>query len=159
MDEPKSKSQLKRDAELLQKVGMKLVELSQDKLDKLPLPDTLKQAIITAKSIRSHGATRRQAQLIGKLMRAADSDEIVAAYEQMMAEESALTAEFHQLEIWRERLINNDRAALTEFIELYQPDDVQKLRQLIKKAIDDQQNEKNTGANRALFRYLRSLMP
>ena len=47
--------------------------------------------------------------------------------------------------------------ALTEFIDIYHPEDVQQLRQLIKKAVDDQQKEKNTGAAKALFRYLRSI--
>jgi ribosome-associated protein len=35
---------------------------------------------------------------------------------------------------------------------------MQHLRQLIKKAVDDLQKEKNTGAAKALFRYLRSII-
>ncbi|MFW2572589.1 DUF615 domain-containing protein, partial [Legionella sp. 29fVS95] len=42
-----------------------------------------------------------QAQLIGKLMRAADSEAILAAYETIIAEDSAQTAAFHELEQWR----------------------------------------------------------
>ncbi|WP_133131207.1 ribosome biogenesis factor YjgA [Legionella yabuuchiae] len=157
-DEPKSKTQLKNEAESLQKIGVKLVELSQEKLDTLSLPDALKQAIMTAKTIKSHGALRRQAQLIGKLMRAANSDEIIAEYEQLLAEDKAKTAVFHQIELWRDRLIHGGREALTEFVECYHPEDVQGLRQLIKKATDELQKEKNTGASKALFRYLRSVM-
>ncbi|MCP0914798.1 MULTISPECIES: ribosome biogenesis factor YjgA [Legionella] len=155
MDEPKSKSQKKREADALQKVGVKLIEFNLDKLDKLPLTPQLKQAIIAAKSIRSHGASRRQAQLIGKLMRAADHEAILAAYEKLQDEENAQTASFHQAEEWRARLIAGGNQALAEFIDIYHPDDVQQLRQLIKKAVSDQENEKNTGASRALFRYLR----
>lgn len=156
MDESKSKSQLKREAQLLQKLGVTLIGLSHKKLDLLPLPDNLKQAITSAKSLKSHGAMRRQAQLIGKLMRAADSEQIIRAYEDMMANERADTAEFHQLESWRERLISEGRPALTAFIEMYSPEDIQQLRQLIKKAVDERQNEKNTGASKALFRFLRA---
>lgn len=156
MDEPVSKSQKKRDADFLQKMGIKFIELSIAKLDLLSLPDNLYKAIIDAKSIKSHGAKRRQAQLIGKLMRAADYEEIIAVYEQSLEEDSAVTASFHELEQWRDRLINEGKDSLTEFIKLYHPDDVQHLRQLIKKAVDDQQKEKNTGAAKALFRYLRS---
>ena len=64
MDEPKSKSQKKREADALQKIGVKLIALSLEKLDLLPLPDNLRQAIIEAKLLKSHGAIRRQAQLI-----------------------------------------------------------------------------------------------
>ncbi|AUH71411.1 ribosome biogenesis factor YjgA [Legionella sainthelensi] len=156
MDEPVSKSQKKREADFLQKMGVKFIDLSITKLNLLPLPDNLYKAIIDAKSIKSHGAKRRQAQLIGKLMRAADYEEILSVYERMLEEDSAVTASFHEVEHWRERLITEGKEALTEFIEAYHPEDVQHLRQLIKKAVDEQQKDKNLGASKALFRYLRS---
>ncbi len=156
MDEEKSKSQKKRDADALQKIGIKLIDLSISKLDALPLPANLRQAIIAAKSIKSHGAIRRQAQLIGKLMRASDSEAILNAYEAILAEESAQTFAFHEIEQWRDRLILGGKEALTEFVEHYQPAELQQLRQLIKKAIDEQSSGKHTGAAKALFRFLRS---
>ena len=158
MDEPKSKSQKKREADVLQKIGIELIALSIEKLDMLPLPANLKQAIIDAKLLKSHGAVRRQAQLIGKLMRTDNSEEIVAGYEQILAEASAKTNQFHDVENWRHRLINEGNETLTEFIASYQPPDVQYLRQLIKKAIDEKNKEQNIGASKALFRYLRSCM-
>lgn len=156
MDEPVSKSQKKRDADHLQKIGVKLIELSSAKLAQLPLTDQLHKAIMDAKSIKSHGAKRRQAQLIGKFMRSADFEAILAAYNELIDEESSVTANFHEVELWRDKLINEGKDALTEFIDAYQPDDVQQLRQLIKKAVDDQVKERNTGAATALFRYLRA---
>jgi ribosome-associated protein len=156
MDEQVSKSQKKREADFLQKMGIKFIELSMAKLDLLPLPENLYKAIVDAKSIKSHGAKRRQAQLIGKLMRAADAEEILAAYTKLLEEDSAVTASFHEVEHWRERLMSEDKEALTAFIETYNPEDIQHLRQLIKKAVDDQKKEQNTGAAKALFRYLRS---
>lgn len=158
MEEDISKSQKKREAEALKKLGVQFIELSASKLALLPLPDNLFKAINDAKSIKSHGAKRRQAQLIGKLMRAADYDEILAAYEKIIEEDSSVTATFHEVELWRDRLIHEGKDALTELIDLYHPDDVQLLRQLIKKAIDDQLKEKNTGAAKALFRYLRTFI-
>lgn len=158
MDEPKSKSQKKRESEALQKVGVELVSLSKEKLDLLALPDNLRRAIIEAKSIKSHGAMRRQAQLIGKLMRTTDSDNIIASYEKMLAEAEAKTASFHEVEFWRTRLVSEGKDALTAFISDYPSVDVPKLRQLIKKAVDEQKKEQNTGASKALFRYLRSFI-
>ncbi len=156
MEEEVSKSQKKREADVLQKIGVQLIELSPSKLASLPLPDNLFKAISDARTIKSHGAKRRQAQLIGKLMRAADHDAIVAAYEQIIAEDSAVTAGFHELEVWRDKLITGGKDALTEFFDLCHPEEFPQLRQLIKKAVDDKQNDKNTGAAKALFRYLRS---
>lgn len=156
MDEPVSKSQKKREADALQQIGVTLISWSATKLDALPLPDNLRKAIVEAKQLKSHGAKRRQAQLIGKLMRASDYEAIVAAYEQMREEDSAVTANFHEVELWRDKLIEQGKEALTEFIDIYQPEDVQQLRQLIKKAADDKLKEKNSGAAKALFRYLRA---
>ena len=158
MEETKSKSQKKREADALQKVGNQLINLSLAKLDTLPLTPNLRQAIIDAKSIKSHGAIRRQSQLIGKLMRAADSAAILAAYEAITAEDSSQTLVFHELEVWRERLINGGKEALTDFVQEYQPADVQQLRQLIKKAVEEQKSDKHTGAAKALFRFLRSCL-
>jgi ribosome-associated protein len=156
MEDPVSKSQQKREAEALKKMGVAFIDLGMTKLDSLPLPDNLRKAIIDAKAIKSHGAKRRQAQLIGKLMRSADFEAIIAAYEQILDEDSAITADFHEVEQWRDKLIQDGKEALTEFIDIYQPEDVQQLRQLIKKAVSNQLKEKNSGAAKALFRYLRS---
>lgn len=155
MDELKSKSQKKRDAEALKKIGVELVDLSMDRLDLLPLSDGLKRAVIEAKALKSHGAVKRQAQLIGKLMRSAEYDAIIEAYSELLAEDSSQTARFHAVEHWRARLIEEGKEALTEFIQAYPSIDVQQLRQLIKKAVDEQSKEKHTGASKALFRYLR----
>jgi ribosome-associated protein len=86
IEEPKeeqkpSKSQKKREAHKLQEIGVALVALSLAKLDALPLTDELRQAILEAKRLKSHGAIRRQSQLIGKLMLRADSQAIIEAYE------------------------------------------------------------------------------
>lgn len=156
MDEKISKSEQKRQADALQKVGVALIELSLTKLNSLPLPDNLFKAIVDAKSIKNHGAKRRQAQLIGKLMRSADFEAILAAYNELLEENSSTTAQFHELESWRDRLIKGDKSVLTEFINVFQPQDVQLLRQLIKKAQEEVLKDKNTGASKALFRYLRS---
>ncbi len=155
MDEFISKSQKKRDAEALKKIGVELIGLSLDKLAALPLTDDLKHAIIEAKSLKSHGAVKRQAMLIGKFMRAADFEGIIAAYADLQAEDSSQTARFHAVEHWRSRLIDEGKIALTEFIQAYPSIDVQQLRQLIKKAIDEQSKEKHTGASKALFRFIR----
>ena len=158
MDEPISKSQKKRDADALQKLGVELIALPAAKLDTIPLPDGLRQAIDLAKTLKSHGAIRRQAQLIGKLMRSADTEAIALAFRDLIDESSAKTAIFHEMEQWRDRLITNNRDVLTEFIDAYPDTDVQVLRQLIRKAVEEKNGDKATGAAKALFRFLRSCL-
>lgn len=156
MDEPVSKSAKKRQAHALQKLGVELVELSEAKLLSLPLSENLYKAIMDAKTIKSHEAKRRQAQLIGKLMRQSDFDAILDAYQIMLDEGNALTAHFHEIETWRDKLIEGDKESLTEFINLYRPDDIQALQQLIRKAKNERLKEQYAGGTKALFRYLRA---
>ena len=83
MDEPISKSQRKRDAHALQELGVALTSLRHDILKTLPLGEPLYQAILEAQKCKSHGARRRQEQLIGKLMRRDDHEAIRHAYAQL----------------------------------------------------------------------------
>jgi ribosome-associated protein len=100
MDDSVSKSEKKRQAEALQKLGVILIALNLDQLKSLPLPDYLHKTIIDAKAIKSHGAKRRQAQLIGKLMRSTDFEAIMNAYEQTIQEKnSAAKALFSYLRL------------------------------------------------------------
>ncbi len=155
MDDQKSKSERKREADSIQKIGVKLIALSLEKLDTLPLSPRLRQAVVEAKHLKSHGAIRRQAQLIGKLMRGDECDRLLSAYQQLLERDSAITVDFHEVEVWRSRLMKEGSDALTAFIAHYNPDDHVRLRQLIKKAIAEADKEPSTGAKKALFRYIR----
>lgn len=156
MEEFISKSQKKRDALFLRNIGVELINLSLKKLENLPLSPPLLQAIMDAKSIKSHGALRRQCQLIGKLMRNNDTTAILEAYEALQAEEEGQTACFHELEQWRSQLINGGNEALTAYIHSHPEVDIQQLKVLVKKAVIEQANNQATGASKALFRFLRT---
>jgi len=62
----------------LQKLGEALLDLRAGPFAALPLPELLREAIVEAKRLKSHGAKRRQLQYIGKLMRRLDEGEIAA---------------------------------------------------------------------------------
>lgn len=66
---PPSKSQRKRDAHALQVLGAQLVAMSPAHLARLALPEALREAVVAAQGMRSHGARTRQMQYIGRLMR------------------------------------------------------------------------------------------
>jgi hypothetical protein len=71
-----SKSQRKREAHALQALGAQLVALPRAHLARAELPDALRAAVVTAQSLRPHGARRRHLQYIGTLMRQLDAAEL-----------------------------------------------------------------------------------
>ena len=79
MDDLKpSKSARKREYIALQKLGEELITLKVSDLDRLPLDDNLREAVLEARQMKAHGALRRQKQYIGKLMRHVDPEPIQA---------------------------------------------------------------------------------
>ena len=118
MNSKPSKSAKKREYLALQELGERLIDLSPDQLGSIDLGEDLRDAIINAKSMRAHGALRRQKQLIGKLMRTADSTEIRTALEKFNSADRVSKQIFQQAETWRERLIDEGKPALNEFAEM-----------------------------------------
>ena len=76
--EGRGRSARKRASHELTKLGVELVGLRAAQLAALDLPEQLREAVTEARRLTAHGAQRRQAQFIGKLLRKVD-DETVAA--------------------------------------------------------------------------------
>ena len=55
-----SKSQKKRDSELMQKLGGELARLPADQFARIDLPEDIRQAIADYQKMKSFGAMRRQ---------------------------------------------------------------------------------------------------
>lgn len=153
-----SKSKRKRQMTALQDIGKTLVELSQTQLDTIPLESPLAEAITLARSIKDHEGKRRQLQYIGKLMRHIDTQPIQDALNKIQLKDKQGTIKFHQIELWRDRLIAEKDAILQEFVEKFPDADRQHIRQLVRNAQQDFDNNRNTGAKTALFRYLQTLI-
>ncbi len=79
--EYKSRTQKKKEAQALQRLGERLVALPSGKLAAMELPDELLTAIKFARKIKSRGARRRQIQYIGVIMRNIDAQPIQTALE------------------------------------------------------------------------------
>lgn len=153
-----SKSQRKRDMLDLQKLGETLIKLTNDQLKKMELPEILLEAIQHAKTIVANEAKRRQLQYIGRIMRNIDVEPIRATLKRMQMTHEKSTVQFHQTEQWRTDLIAQGDDKLNQFIYEYPNVDRQQLRQLVRKAQQDNKNNKNTGAEKALFKYLRGIV-
>lgn len=152
---PISKSQRKRDMLALQKLGQTLTELKPAQLAKIPLEEDLLHAITEMQRIHQREGRRRQLQYIGKLMRSADHDAIEQALDALNKEGLQQVQQQHLVEQWRDRLLSDDKNALAEFVDAYEPDDVQPLAQLIRQARREQEQNKPPAAARKLFRLLR----
>jgi ribosome-associated protein len=153
-----TKSALKRQMADLQKMGEILVKLPEAQLKKIPLENPLLDAVLAARSLKSHEAIRRQLQYIGKIMRHIDVEPVQKALDIVQDKSQQSKAQFHQIERWRDRLIAEGDVALEKFLEQYPNADRQHIRQLIRKAQNDAAKQKNTGGETALFRYLRELV-
>ncbi|MDH5711011.1 MAG: DUF615 domain-containing protein [Gammaproteobacteria bacterium] len=152
-----SKSQIKRDCDAMQKMGEELIGLKQAELDSMDLPEDLDEAVRTAQKIKSRTGLKRQRQYIGKIMRQLDSDSIKKQLEKIQHRHDTNTAEFRKLERWRDRLLDDDKAALDEIIEAHPDVDRQHINQLARQARREQQTEKPPVSARKLFKYLREL--
>lgn len=153
-----SRSQLKRDAEALQKMGAELVKLNKQQLDGIEMPDELRRSINEAQRLTSHGGLRRQMQYIGKVMRHIDVEPIRLGLEKIRNKSLYEKAHLHKLEQWRDRLLAEGDAALGALLEQYPAADSQHLRQLIRQANHERKANKPPRAARELFRSLRELL-
>jgi ribosome-associated protein len=152
-----SKSRRKRDMLELQTLGEELLTFSDATLREMELPESLFEALQTARQIKAHGGRRRQLQYIGKLMRTLDTAPIRAAIASRQQQETTHTRAFHRLEGLREALIDDADAALAVVIGDYPAADRQHLRRLARQARTERENHQPPRAARALFRYLRDL--
>lgn len=150
-----SKSQLKRESHAMSDLGRTLVELPQHKLNKIPLEEDLKEAIALARRIKERGGHKRQLQYVGKLLRITDAEPILAALHQLEIEHAQENARLHRLEQWRDRLLKEGDSALGELLA-QQPDaDRQQLRQLLRNAQKEREQNKPPKSARELFKFLR----
>jgi ribosome-associated protein len=157
LDEGPSKSLLKRQSTELQQLGESLIELTDAELDGLQLPEKLRDAIDIAKRITAHGGLYRQKQFIGKLMRKIDVEPIRAALEAKRQAQRTEVMRFRRVELWRDRLMSDEPAALDALLDEQPAADRTQLERLVARARHEQQRKQAPTAARELFAALRQL--
>ena len=110
-----SKSALKREQLERQALGEQLIALSDAELSTFVLDERLADAVRAARTIKSHGALRRQKQLIGKLMRDVDPEPIRAQLQALRSDELREKRIFANAERWRDRIIREGADGLAAF--------------------------------------------
>ncbi|MBN6711515.1 hypothetical protein B0186_07395 [Canicola haemoglobinophilus] len=152
-----SKSEIKRDAEALKKLGEKLVDLTKTNLEKMPLDESLRDAVELAQRLQKE-ARRRQIQYIGKLLRAIDPEPIQEALDKLENKHQQQQAMLHKLELLRDELVEKGDNTLTELLIDYPQADRQYLRNLIRSAQKEREQNKPPKAYREIFQYLKELV-
>lgn len=153
--EPPSKSERKRRSDDLQSLGEALIDLPDTELNALPLPDTLREAVLLARRITAHGGLYRQKQYIGKLMRKIDAEPIRAALAAKRERERIEALRFRRIEQWRDRLLQEGASAIERLATEVSDIDVAAVTTLVARASAEQPTNDSTNASRALFRLLR----
>ncbi|MBI5431078.1 MAG: DUF615 domain-containing protein [Nitrosomonadales bacterium] len=155
---PPSKTKIKKQMHELRDLGKELTELGKDQLAQLDIPESLRDAIREMKNINKFGAQRRQLQYIGKLMRDVDPAPILARLDVWKGRSQQHIAYTHQLERWRDRLMEND-SALTELLAAHPEADAQRLRTLVRNAQKEMEAGKPPKNYREIYQVLREIIP
>ena len=168
-EEPeKSRTQLKKETHALYELADQLVRLTPNELKKISLETRLLEEITKAQGIKKFGGLKRQIQFISKLLRHVETTEIENALTRVNLTNQEDAQKLHHLENLRDELITSGDNAITQVLTSYPNADRQHLRQLIrqaKKERDQQELSNNQGktnssqknTSRKLFRYLREL--
>jgi ribosome-associated protein len=150
-----SKSQRKREAHELLDLAKKMISMPESRLKRMPLDDDLRQEVVFARSIRAHGARKRQLMTVAKMLRNRDPEELIDAVNGVDQKNRQVNARFHHVEAWRDRLIEGSDKELTELLEQSPDANIQTLRQLIRNAKKEAKLGKPPTAARKLFTLLR----
>jgi ribosome-associated protein len=158
-DDRPSKSERKRAAHEAQALGEELVKLKELDLESFELPESLYDAIVEARRLKSRAALVRQRQLIGKLMRGVDLEPIRAALASRGEEAARETQRFKRVEHWRDRLIAEGAPALDELMTLRPGMDRDEWAARVAAAVAERQRlGTGAAASRELFRQLRAIL-
>jgi ribosome-associated protein len=150
-----SRSARVRDAEALQRLGERLLDLSPSQLESMPLPTPLRAAVERARRLRKGGGLRRERQLIGRLMRETDPEPIRRALAELDAGHRREVELFRTVERLRDRLLEGDSEALAEARRRLAPERHGELDRLLSEAAHQARQGRPPAAARALFRLLR----
>ena len=124
------------------------------------MDETLAQAIRDGRRIPASSARARHIRYLGKLLAADPAG--AAALDSALADDRAAhardVARLHDLEQWRDRLLAEGDAALSELVSRCPGIEVAQVRDVLRQARRDAGTPRHTAAVRQLFRLVRSAL-
>ena len=151
----KSKSQLKREMTALQKLGEQLIDMNEKQLATIPLEEKLLDAVHEAQKMPHREARRRHLQFIGRVMRETNHEEIQAAVDKLQSHSDQYIHRQHQIERYRDLLIEGDKQIFQTLVTSCPGIDVQRLRQLVRNAQKEREENQAPVNARKLFGFIR----
>jgi len=158
-EEFESRTQIKKAAQAVVDMGVQLSEMTLNDIKKLSLPAKVEEAVLMLKNMDKGPAIKRQRLYLGKLLRQ-NEDYIIEIKDKLAEKElkaKQQNAYFHQLERWRDRMVEEGDDALNEFMEKFAHADRQQLRQWIRNAKKERDTNQTPKSARLIFKYLKSL--
>lgn len=156
----KSRTQIKKESEELQKLGERLIKLTPGQLKHVDIPDELRKAVEDARHISARKAAHRNRQFIGALMRECDPEPVREALDKLEAglTLSGNTAPEPAKETpWVEAILESD-GAIEDFLEKFPSADRQRLRMLRRNTIKKQDSAPRGKEFKALAACIRDTL-
>lgn len=153
-----NKTAEKRETEDNKALIKHMMNMGMKHFEALDMPEKLRDAILDCRRF-TRVAQKRQIGFTAGIMRHDDVDvkaiqQQIDALERPSREE---VAKMHRLEHWRDGLLANNNAVMQTIIEAHAQADRQYLRQLVRNAAKEKQQNKPPKSARALFQYLKDL--
>jgi ribosome-associated protein len=104
----------------------------------------------------NHGALKREMGFIGRLIADEDHEVITANVAKIKQVHQGEVKQFHQLEQWRDDLLAGDAKMVTFLHQEFDDFDGQYVRQLVRNATKEAQQNKSPKSSRLLFKYLQT---
>jgi ribosome-associated protein len=152
-----SKSDRKREHKALQLLARRLLELPAGKVAGLNLDEELAEAVRVGRGIKASSARQRQIRHVANLF----DDDLTARLSALLDGDGAAhareVARFHALERWRDRLLAEGDAALTDFLDEHPGAgaDAAALRNAMRQARKDIGTPRAAASARRLFQLLK----
>jgi ribosome-associated protein len=149
-----SRTQKKHYAHSMVDLAHKLAEMKHSTMIELPITETIIDAIVASKKIKSNIARKRHFQFIGKLLLKTDHQAVIEALESQERDHEAGLIRQPFLQMWQEKIID-DNEFIANLYETHDHGDIQTLRQLVRAASKENSNTKRN--KRKVFEHLRMM--
>lgn len=151
-----SRTELTRAASAVNKLGVALTRLSGADLDRLDLPERLREEVERSRTLKPR-ARGRQNRLIGQLLRAEDHEAIAERLEALSTDRRAGLHHERVTDRWVDRLIEEGDPAIDALLADFPDADRQRLRLLVRNARKKPGETAARRARRELGRVVREL--
>lgn len=135
-----NKTAIKKEREEVKLFAEALLNLPNNTYAMLPIDDILKSALLEGKRLKDN-PLRRHLSFVVRLIIEQDFEAIQASYEKVCHPYRNDKNKIHQIEAFRNRILENDTRVYDELLEKYQAVNIQQLRQLARNAIKEKEKQ------------------